>query len=194
TSPQPPAGAPHCHAPAAAPSAAATTWPTGEQKAARWRRVTQRYRLYLNHSTLDGCRAAPEDLSFHVKDMGYPAEVCVGQSYSLKPPVERPTPSPPSHIWSSSILPTPNSDSSGSQDIAMPFHGAGPAGCTTLDCGAPGTNLMQTSDYLGGDFQTPYFRDQNLRLMGKMHRPPLSRVGPEVGDGRTALIQHPGYR
>uniref|UniRef100_A0A8C9XXR7 Family with sequence similarity 222 member Ba n=1 Tax=Sander lucioperca TaxID=283035 RepID=A0A8C9XXR7_SANLU len=31
-------------------------------------------------------------------------------------------------------------------------------------------------------------------LMGKMHRPPLSRVGPEVGDGRTALIQHPGYR
>uniref|UniRef100_A0A1A8KHJ4 Family with sequence similarity 222, member Ba n=1 Tax=Nothobranchius kuhntae TaxID=321403 RepID=A0A1A8KHJ4_NOTKU len=176
------------------------------------------------------CKQPSRDPSFHFKGMGYPAEVCVGQSYSLKPPVERPTPSPPvnnsipgpmvhytnghyfqSHIWSSSILPTPNSDSSGSQDVAMPFHGAGPAGCTTLDCGAPGAphyrlgtsssssscgqaNLMQTSDYLGGDFQTPYFRDQNLGLMGKMHRPPLSRVGPEVGDGRTALIQHPGYR
>ncbi|KAF3841305.1 hypothetical protein F7725_007167 [Dissostichus mawsoni] len=157
-------------------------------------------------------------------------EVCVGQPYTLKPPIERPTPSPPvnnngmpghmahytnghyfqSHVWNSSILPTPNSDSSGSQDIAMPFHGAGPGGCTTLDCGPPGAphymlgtssssssaqcNLMQTADYLGGDFQTPYFRDQNLGLMGKMHRPPLSRAGPEVGDGRTALIQHPGYR
>ncbi|TNN82704.1 Protein FAM222B [Liparis tanakae] len=165
------------------------------------------------------------------RGMGYPAEVCMGQPYTLKPPVERPTPSPPvnngmlgpmahytnghyfqSHSWNSSILPTPNSDSSGSQDIAMPFHGAGPGGCTTLDCGPPGgphyrlgtsscsssssaqTNLMQMADYLGGDFQTPYFLDQNLGLMGKMHRPPLSRVGPEVGDGRTALIQHPGYR
>ncbi|KAM3601070.1 uncharacterized protein V6R79_007291 [Siganus canaliculatus] len=173
------------------------------------------------------------DPAFSFKGMGYPAEVCVGQPYTLKPPIERPTPSPPvnntgmpgpmahytnghyfqSHIWNSSILPTPNSDSSGSQDIAMPFHGAGPGGCTALDCGPPGaphyrlgtgsstsssssaqTNLMQTADYLGGDFQTPYFRDQNLGLMGKMHRPPLSRVAPEVVDGRTALIQHPGYR
>ncbi|KAM9728777.1 LOW QUALITY PROTEIN: protein FAM222B [Menidia menidia] len=174
------------------------------------------------------CKQPSRDPSFHFKAMGYPAEVCVGQPYSLKPPVERPTPSPPvnssmpgpmthytnghyfqSHIWNSSILPTPNSDSSGSQDVTMSFHGAGPGGCTTLDCGPPGaphyrlgtstssnaqTNLMQTTDYPGGDFQTPYFRDQNLGLMGKMHRPPLSRVGPEVGDARTTLIQHPGYR
>lgn len=175
------------------------------------------------------CTQPSRDPTFHFKGMGYPAEVCVGQPYTLKPPIERPTPSPPvnssgmsglmahytnghylqSHIWNS-ILPTPNSDSSGSQDIAMPFHGAGPGGCTTLDCGPPGAshyrpgtsastssaqnNLMQTADYLGGDFQTPYFRDQNLGLIGKMHRPPLSRVDPEVGDGRTALIQHPGYR
>ncbi|XP_042355447.1 protein FAM222B [Plectropomus leopardus] len=179
------------------------------------------------------CKQPSRDPAFHFKGMGYPAEVCVGQPYTLKPPVERPTPSPPvnsgmpgpvahytnghyfqPHMWNSSILPTPNSDSSGSQDIAMPFHGAGPGGCTALDCGGPPgaphyrlgassstsssssaqTNLMQTADYLGGDFQTPYFRDQNLGLMGKMHRPPLSRGGPEVGDGRTALIQHPGYR
>ncbi|TMS14624.1 Protein FAM222B [Larimichthys crocea] len=179
------------------------------------------------------CIIGPQEKATALVGMGYPAEVCVGQPYTLKPPIERPTPSPPvnnnngmpgpmahytnghyfqSHIWNSGILPTPNSDSSGSQDTAMPFHGAGPAGCTTLDCGPPGaphyrlgtsstttsssaqTNLMQTADYLGGDFQTPYFRDQNLGLMGKMHRPPLSRVGPDVGDGRTALIQHPGYR
>ncbi|XP_075876279.1 protein FAM222B [Nelusetta ayraudi] len=183
------------------------------------------------------CKQPPrESPAFHFQAVGYPAEVCVAQPYTLKPPMERPTPpSPPahsgggmpgpmahytnghyfqSHLWNSSILPTPNSDSSGSQDIAMPFHGAGPGGCTALDCGPPGaphyrpgtssssssssssvqTNLMQTADYLGGDFQTPYFRDQNLGLMGKMHRPPLCRVGPEVGDGRAALIQHPGYR
>lgn len=167
------------------------------------------------------------EAAFHFKGLGYPLEVCAGQPYALKPP----TPSPPvnsscmpgpmahyanghyfqSHVWSSSILPTPNSDSSGSQDMAMPFHGAGPGACTTLDCGPPGgphyrpgmssstsssaqTHLMQTADYLGGDFQTPYFRDQNLGLIAKMHRPPLGRLGQEVGDGRTALIQHPGYR
>lgn len=177
------------------------------------------------------CKQPSRDPTFHFKGMGYPVEVCAGQPYTLKPPIERPTPSPPvnsscmtgpmahytnghyfqSHVWSSSILPTPNSDSSGSQDMAMPFHGAGPGGCTTLDCGPPGgphyrpgissstsssaqTNLMHTTDYLGGDFQTPYFRDQNLGLMGKMQRPPLGRVGQEVGDDRTALIQHPGYR
>lgn len=178
------------------------------------------------------CKQPPRDPAFHFKGMGYPLEVCAGQPYTLKPPIERPTPSPPvhsgcmpgpvahytnghyfqSHVWSNSILPTPNSDSSGSQDMAVPFHGAGPGCCATLDCGPPGgphyrpgmssssssssaqTNLMQTADYLGGDFQTPYFRDQNLGLMGKMHRPPVGRVGQEGGDGRTALIQHPGYR
>lgn len=172
------------------------------------------------------CKQPSRDPSFHFKGMGYPPEVCVGQPYTLKPPVERPTPSPPVNgnglpgtvahyanghyfqppLWNSSILPTPNSDSSGSQDVAMPFHVAGPAPCTTLDCGPPGashyrlgtssapsasvqTNLMQTADYLGGDFQTPYFRDQNLGLMGK-----TQRAGPEGGDGRPALIHHPGYR
>ncbi|XP_037126443.1 protein FAM222B [Syngnathus acus] len=174
----------------------------------------------------NGCKQPTRDAGFHLT---YPvADMCVGHPYMLKPPIERPTPSPPvnhngmtvahypnghyfqSHIWNSNILPTPNSDSSGSQDLAMPFHGAGPGGCGALECGPPGaphyrlpassstssaqTNLMQTTDYMGGDFQTPYFRDQNLGLMGKMHRPPMSRVGPELGDGRSALIQHPGYR
>ncbi|XP_077402994.1 protein FAM222B [Vanacampus margaritifer] len=178
----------------------------------------------------NGCKQPSRDATFHFKGLNYPADMCVGQPYMLKPPIERPTPSPPvnnncmpgpvahypngpyfqSHIWNSSILPTPNSDSSGSQDVAMPFHGAVPGGCAALECGPPGaphyrlpassstssaqTNLMQSADYMGGDFQTPYFRDQNLGLMGKMHRPPVSRVGPEVADGRSALIQHPGYR
>ncbi|XP_068186581.1 protein FAM222B [Antennarius striatus] len=204
-----------------------------QQKLRSWNQHQLAHVPHLQNGGAHPCQLPSRDPAFLFKGAGYPAEVCVGQPYTLKPPVERPTPSPPvnhtgmpgavahftnghyfqSHIWNSSILPTPNSDSSGSQDIAMPFHGVGPGGCTTLDCGPPGaphyrlgtsssttsssttaqTNLMQT-DYLGGDFQTPYFRDQNLGLMGKMHRPPLSRVGPEVGDGRTTLIQHPGYR
>ena len=205
---------------------------TQHQKMRSWNQHQLAHVSHIQNGGTHLCKQPSRDPAFHFKGMGYPAEVCVGQPYTLKPPVERPTPSPPvnnncmpgpmahytnghyfqSHIWNSSILPTPNSDSSGSQDIAMPFHGAGPGGCTTLDCGPAGaphyrlgtsssttsssaqTNLMQTADYLGGDFQTPYFRDQNLGMMGKMHRPPLSRVGPEVGDGRTALIQHPGYR
>ncbi|XP_046876923.1 protein FAM222B [Hypomesus transpacificus] len=172
------------------------------------------------------CKHPPRDPGFPCKGLGYPPELCVGQPYALKPPLEKPTPSPPvnnngmpmahytnghyfqPHVWNSSILPTPNSDSSGSQDLAMPFHGGNPGGAATLDCAPPGggghyrpgtgssgqTTLMQTADYLGGDFQTPCFRDQNLGLMGKMHRPPMNRVGPEAGDGRPSHVQHPGYR
>ncbi|CAL1573853.1 unnamed protein product [Knipowitschia caucasica] len=198
-----------------------------QQKMRSW---NQHHLGHLGHVQNGGAhlvKQPPRDPNSHFKAMGYSNEVCGGQPYQVKPPLDRPTPSPPingmpgsiahytngyfqPHVWNSSILPTPNSDSSGSQDVAMPFHGAGSVGCTTLDCGPPGaphyrlgtgstsssahSNLMQTADYLGGDFQTPYFRDQNLGLMGKMHRGPLSRVGPEVGDGRTALIQHPGYR
>ncbi|KAF7668896.1 hypothetical protein LDENG_00281220 [Lucifuga dentata] len=204
-----------------------------QQKMRSWNQHQLAHLTHIQNGGTHLCKQPSRDPSFHFKGMGYPSEVCMGQPYSLKPPVERPTPSPPvntngmpgpmahytnghyfqSHLWNGSILPTPNSDSSGSQDIAMPFHGAGPGGCTTLDCGPPGaphyrlgtgcssstsssaqTNLIQTADYLGGDFQTPYFRDQNLGLMGKMHRPPMNRVGPEVADGRSALIQHPGYR
>ncbi|XP_036380230.1 protein FAM222B [Megalops cyprinoides] len=162
-------------------------------------------------------REPPGGPSFPCKGAGYLPELCMGQPYGLKPPLDKPTPSPPVNgmpgavtytnghyfqpVWNS-ILPTPNSDSSGSQDLAMPFHG-GPAGAS-IDCASgthyragagssSQTNLMQTVDYLGGDFQPPCFRDQNLAMMGKMHRPPVSRA-PEPADNRNAHIQHPGYR
>ncbi|XP_028840617.1 protein FAM222B [Denticeps clupeoides] len=174
------------------------------------------------------CKHPTRDPGFPGKGMGYAADLCVAQPYALKPQMDKPTPSPPvlnngmhpgamphytnghyfqpqqAPVWSS-ILPTPNSDSSGSQDLAAPFHGAPGAAATAVDCtpvgaGAhyrPGvgaapaagqTNLMQTADYLGGDFQTPCFRDQNLGLMVKMHRPAGGRPLPE------APVQHPGYR
>ncbi|XP_051968738.1 protein FAM222B-like [Xyrauchen texanus] len=115
-------------------------------------------------------------------------------------------------VWNS-ILPTPNSDSSSSQDLPVPFHG--PAGTGTgntnptpgMDCALTGgaahyrlvggaligqTNLMQMADCMGGDFQTPCFRDQNLILMGKMHRPPP--MGQVVVPPSETQGQHPGYR
>ncbi|XP_065137507.1 protein FAM222B [Paramisgurnus dabryanus] len=154
---------------------------------------------------------------FITKSMSYPQDVCIGQPYNLKPPSDKPTPSPPvngmpgalsysnGHYiqppWNS-ILPTPNSDSSGSQDLAGPFHG-GLSGAS-IDC-TPGaqyrtgastsgqTNLMQGMEYMGGDFQPPCFRPQNPGTMAKMHRASVSRA-TDSGDGRNVHIHHPGYR
>ncbi|XP_074467829.1 protein FAM222B isoform X2 [Sebastes fasciatus] len=179
-----------------------------QQKMRSWNQHQLAHMPHIQNGGTHLCKQPSRDPAFHFKGMGYPADVCVGQPYTLKPPVERPTPSPPvnngmpghmahytnghyfqSHIWNSSILPTPNNCG----PPGAPHYRLGTSSSTSSSSSAQ-TNLMQTADYLGGDFQTPYFHDQNLGLMGKMHRPPLSRVGPEVGDGRTALIQHPGYR
>ncbi|XP_056329592.1 protein FAM222B [Danio aesculapii] len=152
---------------------------------------------------------------FLTKNMGYPQEVCMAQPFNLKPPTDKPTPSPPvngmpvsysnGHYmqppWSN-ILPTPNSDSSGSQDLVGSFHG-GLSGAS-LDC-TPGaqyrtgaaissqTNLMQNMEYMGGDFQAPCFRAQNPGTMAKMHRAPVNRA-TDSGDSRNVHIHHPGYR
>nr|DBA34296.1 TPA: hypothetical protein GDO54_001873 [Pyxicephalus adspersus] len=150
----------------------------------------------------------------------YPQELCMSQSYGLKPPIDKPTPSPPVNglpgplpytnghyfqpVWNN-ILPTPNSDSSGSQDLTMPFHGAQATGAP-LDC-AGGThyrsvgggsssqnNVMQTMDYLSGaDFQQSCFRDQSMAPLAKVQRPQMSRA-PEPADSRSIHVQHPGYR
>ncbi|XP_056613455.1 protein FAM222B [Triplophysa dalaica] len=154
---------------------------------------------------------------FLPKGMNYPQDVCMGQPFNLKPPTDKPTPSPPvngmpgalsysnGHYmqppWNS-ILPTPNSDSSGSQDLAGPFRG-GLSGAS-IDC-TPGaqyrsgasmssqTNLMQGMEYMGGDFQPPCFRAQNPGTMAKMHRASVSRAS-DSGDNRNVHIHHPGYR
>ncbi|KAJ8275784.1 hypothetical protein COCON_G00075360 [Conger conger] len=196
-----------------------------QQQQQQMRSWNQHQLAHLQQQNSEGghpCKHPPRDPmgggpTFPCKGVGYLPELCMGQPYSLKPPVDKPTPSPPVNgmpgamaytnghyfqpVWGS-ILPTPNSDSSGSQDLAMPFHG-GLSGAS-IDC-APGTqyrggagssgqtNLMQTMDYLGGDFQPPCYRDQNLAMVGKMHRPPMSRV-PELADNRNTQIQHPGYR
>ncbi len=152
---------------------------------------------------------------FFTNNMGYPQEVCMAQPFNLKPSTEKPTPSPPvngmpmsysnGHYmqppWNN-ILPTPNNDSSGSQDLVGPFHG-GLSGAS-IDCthgaqyrtGAAissQTNLMQTMEYSGGDFQAPCFRGQNPGTMAKMHRASVSRA-TDSGDNRNVHLHHPGYR
>ncbi|XP_006002393.1 protein FAM222B [Latimeria chalumnae] len=184
--------------------------------------------IQLDHISRDG--SGPKELAvkhthrevagqgFPSKTSNYPQEMCMGQPFNLKPPVDKPTPSPPVNgmqgtlpytnghyfqpMWNN-ILPTPNSDSSGSQDLAMPFHGGLP-GAVPIDC-ATGThyragagsssqnNMMQTMDYLGGDFQQSCFRDQSMGMMGKALRPTMGRA-PESTDSRNIHIQHPGYR
>uniref|UniRef100_A0A8B9JVI0 Family with sequence similarity 222 member Bb n=1 Tax=Astyanax mexicanus TaxID=7994 RepID=A0A8B9JVI0_ASTMX len=168
----------------------------------------------------------PPGPGFPTKNMTYPQDTCMGQPFSLKPPIDKPTPSPPVSTmpgavnysnglymqppWNS-ILPTPNSDSSGSQDLAIPFHGglsgasidctpgaqyrSGAAAAAVAAAGAAAstaivqTNVMQTMEYMGGDFQAPCFREQNAAaMMAKMRR------APDSGDNRNVHIHHPGYR
>ncbi|GCC16937.1 hypothetical protein chiPu_0020440 [Chiloscyllium punctatum] len=150
------------------------------------------------------------------KTLSYPAELYLGQPYNLRVPGDKLSPSPPVNgiqgalpysngqyfqpIWNN-ILPTPNSDSSGSQDLGMVFHGgaSGPVDCvagTPLRAGAGSssqTNVLQTVDYLGGDYQNSCFRDQTMGMLGKIHRPPVSR-GPEPNLHQNGHVHHPVYR
>ncbi|KAJ8257049.1 hypothetical protein COCON_G00192010 [Conger conger] len=194
--------------PADKPPAAASRMPVYHPDVKQQRGWTQHHLAHLQqHLSEEGHPCARLPVSFP------PQDPCAGQPYSLKPPAEKPTPSPPVNgmppgvvpygnghyfqpVWNG-VLPTPNSDGSGSQDLAMPFHG-GPPG--TVDCG-PGpqyragagssgqTNVMQSMEYMGGEYQPPCFRDQSLG----MHRPPMGRA-PEPGDARNTHIQVPGYR
>ncbi|KAJ7309085.1 hypothetical protein JRQ81_008395 [Phrynocephalus forsythii] len=160
---------------------------------------------------------------------GYGLELCTGPPFGLKPPLEKPTPSPPVNglpgpltytngpyfqpLWNN-ILPTPNSDSSGSQDLAIPFHATtgqpppppmGPA----LECtggpppyrggpgGAPpsqGGSMMPSMEYLSGDLPTACLREQGGGMLGKAPRPSVNRGPESVMDSRSLHIQHPGYR
>ncbi|XP_072834793.1 protein FAM222B isoform X1 [Pogona vitticeps] len=160
---------------------------------------------------------------------GYGLELCPGQPFSVKPPLEKPTPSPPVNglpgplpytngsyfqpLWNN-ILPTPNSDSSGSQDLAMPFHTAAagqpppPMGGPALECaggpppyrggaggGPPGQGgLMPPMEYLSGDLQASCLREQGGGVLGKAPRPSMNRAPEPVLDSRSLHIQHPGYR
>ncbi|KAM6464687.1 protein FAM222B isoform 1-T4 [Liasis olivaceus] len=163
------------------------------------------------------------------KGPGHALELCMAQPFGVKPPLEKPTPSPPINglpgpvpftnghyfqpLWNN-ILPTPNSDSSGSQDLPLPFHGGGGGGggggglqtmgAAALECtaaphcragaGAPGQGgVMQTMEYLSGDFHHSCLREQGGAVLSKAARPPVNRVR-EPTESRSLHLQHPGYR
>ncbi|KAF7699854.1 protein FAM222B [Silurus meridionalis] len=143
---------------------------------------------------------------FPSKNMSYAQDVCIGQSFNLKAPVDKPTPSPPVTAMSGAvnytnghympppwngILPTPNSDGSGSQEMGVPFHTGIPGASIenrTRACPTGHLNLMPPIEYLGGEFQAPCFREQNTGMMVKMSR------AQESNDSRSVHIHHPGYR
>ncbi|XP_076833051.1 protein FAM222B [Brachyhypopomus gauderio] len=159
-----------------------------------------------SHPTRDG----PVGPGFPIKGVGYPQDVCVGQPFGLNPPIDKSTPPPTGMVpgavgysnghymlppWNG-VLPTPNVDGSGSQELAVAFHG-GLSG-VSVDCnpgvqyrsGAGGghSGLMQPVDYMGGDVQAACYRQQNTSMMGKMRRV------MDSGDTRNIHLQHPGYR
>ncbi|KAK2119386.1 hypothetical protein P7K49_000772 [Saguinus oedipus] len=100
-----------------------------------------------------GCELAGP--GFVSKAPAYLQELCLVQSFHLKPSLEKSTPSPPVNslatppaypsghyfqsLWNN-ILPTPNSNSSGPQDLAMPFHGGQPTGVSLNCAAAPGAH------------------------------------------------------
>lgn len=151
-------------------------------------------------------RDASAGPGFPSKNMSYAQDMCMGQSFNLKPSVDKPTPSPPVTAMSGAvnysnghylqpqwngILPTPSSDGSGSQDLGAPFH-TGMSGASTENRTRAGNtgqmNLMPSMEYLGGDYQAPCFREQNTGMMVKMSR------AQDSTDGRSVHIHHPGYR
>ncbi|KAB1275821.1 Protein FAM222B [Camelus dromedarius] len=119
---------------------------------------------------------------------GFPQELCLAQSFHLKPPW-RSQPHPhcqrpgsPTGLPQWSLLPTPVEQ---------------PQGLTTSPCGStvdilqahPSTvrgllgpttehqnSLMQTVDYLSGDVQQACFREQSLAMLSKAHRAPGNRA------------------
>lgn len=143
---------------------------------------------------------------FPSKNMSYAQEVCMGQSFNLKTPIDKPTPSPPVTAMSGAvnysnghyvqppwngILPTPNSDGSGSQELGITFH-TGMSGASienrTRAGNAGQMNLMPSVEYVGGDYQAQCFREQNTGMMLKMSR------AQDSNNSRNVHIHHPVYR
>ncbi|XP_038615796.1 protein FAM222B isoform X1 [Tachyglossus aculeatus] len=185
--------------------------------------------------------AGREAAGFPAKPAAYPPELCqLGQPFHLKAaPLEKPTPSPPVNglagplpytnghyfppLWNN-ILPTPNSDSSGSQDLAGPFHGGGQPAGAPLDCSAPahyrpgpgcGGPGCGGPGGGGGSVAPPAAPAQNGLMqtmdylsggdyqqacfreqsLALLSKAPLAHRPPQPADSRNIHgQQHPGYR
>lgn len=158
------------------------------------------------HSGKNATRDGPAGPSFPSKTMSYAQDACMGQSFNLKPPVDKPTPSPPVGAMSGAvnysnghyvqppwngIMPASSSDGSGAQELGVPFH-AGMSGASVENRTRVGNtgqmNLMPPMEYMGGDYQAPCFREQNTGMMVNMSR------ARDSSDRHNVHVHHPGYR
>ncbi|XP_072248137.1 protein FAM222B-like [Leuresthes tenuis] len=140
------------------------------------------------------------------------------QGFPLKHPAEKPRPLSPvscpvgsmpyinGHYmqspWSS-IPTTAGNNGSGPQDLQVAFQRGQAAASTNRIPGAkyrPGkeessgpSKLVQSVDFLGGDFQMPSFQEQNMDVMEKMHRSAMGQV-QETSNSGGVHAHHPGYR
>ncbi|KAM6933200.1 protein FAM222B-like [Xenentodon cancila] len=157
----------------------------------------------------------PSECAFPSRNLSYSHKLPnTSQGFSLKNPAEKPRPSSPVNCtvaslpyinghymqppWSS-IPTTAGNNGSCPQD----FQGGQVAASTDRIPGAkyrPGkdgstgqSKLMQSVDFLGGDFQIPSFQGQNIDVMDKMQRPAMGQV-QETSNSGGVHIHHPGYR
>ncbi|XP_047450082.1 protein FAM222B-like [Mugil cephalus] len=101
-----------------------------------------------------------------------------------------------------------NNGSGGPQDLPVAFQagGGGGGGASAADRvpgakyrpgrEAPGggqAKLMQSVDFLGGDFQMPGFQEQNMEMLEKIHRSAMGQV-QEASNSGGVHAHHPGYR
>ncbi|KAM8768880.1 protein FAM222B-like [Acanthopagrus schlegelii] len=161
----------------------------------------------------------PAECAFPSRNLSYPHKLPnAAQSFPLKHPTEKPRPSSPVNCpvgsmpyinghymqppWGS-IPATAGNNVSGPQDLPVAFQGGQAAASTNRIPGAkyrPGKEcppgqpkLMQNVDFLGGEFQLPSFQEQNMDVMGKMHRSAMGQV-QEPNNGGGVHTHHPGYR
>lgn len=159
----------------------------------------------------------PSECAFPSRNLSYSHKLPTNAQFPLKHPAEKPQPSPPVNCpiaslpyinghyiqppWSS-VPATAGNSGSGPQDLPVAFQREQAA--TSTDH-IPGTKylpanenpnqakLMQSVEFLGQDFQIASFQEQNMNVMGKMHRSAMGQV-QEVSSGSGVHTHHPVYR
>lgn len=163
----------------------------------------------------------PAECNFPTQTLNYPHKLpSTAQSFTLKHQAEKPPQQRPSspvncpvgslpymnghymqRQWGSLPPAAANNNGSGPQELPPAFQGGQPA--PDRIPGAkyrPGkedpigqSKMMPGIDFLGGEFQIPSFREQNLDVMEKMHRSAMGQV-QEPSNGGGVHAHHPGYR
>ncbi|KAF3693348.1 Protein FAM222B [Channa argus] len=160
----------------------------------------------------------PADCAFPSRNLSYSHKLpSAAQPFPLKHPAEKPPSSSPVNCpvgsmpyinghymqpqWGS-VPGTTGNNGCGPQELSVAFQGGQATASADRILGAkyrPGkegpagqTKLMQNVDFIEGDFQMSSFQDQNMDMMGKMHRSAMGQV-QEPSNGGGVHPHHPGY-